>query len=271
MAADSARSHDAVAFRVFCVTQTQWGERIADNLHGFHPPGWEVSRWKAPAALPLVIDDPADFLPGALPAADLVLALGDTPAVAQLIPDIVRLTGAQAVIAPIDRNESLPPGLARQLRGWLQAQGAAVVFPKPFCSLSETTYNYPPIVQAYDNNLIRRFARHFGRPRLTVSVDTSQRVSVALVNRDSACGCAQHVAHGLGGQPVDQAEHAAGMLHHHFPCLASMNQDADYADTLMHVSGHALREAVRAEIKDYLEPVAYLRPHGRVNSESLES
>ncbi len=104
-----------------------------------------------------------------------------------------------------------------------------------------------------------------------LNLQLSQRVSVALVNRDSACGCAQHVAHGLGGQPVDQAEHAAGMLHHHFPCLASMNQDADYADTLMHVSGHALREAVRAEIKDYLEPVAYLRPHGRVNSESLES
>jgi hypothetical protein len=29
----------------------------------------------------------------------------------------------------------------------------------------------------------------------------------------------------LIGLPVDQAVEAAGMLHHHFPCLASMNKD----------------------------------------------
>jgi hypothetical protein len=225
---------------------------------------WKLSRWKAPPNLPLIIDDPADYLPPSLPRADLVLALGDTPAVAQLIPDVARLTGATAVIAPIDRNESLPPGLARQLRGWLERLGVAVVFPKPFCSLTETTYNLPPIVQTYDNAVIRQFAEHFGRPRLTISVDPAQRISLALVNRDSACGCAWFVAHGLGGAAVADAEHQAGMLHHHYPCLASMNQDADYHDTLMHVSGQLLRRAVHGEIQDYLEPTAYLQPHGRV-------
>jgi hypothetical protein len=96
-------------------------------------------------------------------------------------------------------------------------------------------------------------------------VDSDHRLSTLLVERDSACGCARFVAQGLAGCAVADAEHQAGMLHHHYPCLASMNQDADYADTLMHVSGHILREAVRHEIRDYVEPIAYLRPSGRVD------
>jgi hypothetical protein len=266
--AHTAQPAPNAGFSVLIVTQGQWGERIADNVDRHCPAGWTVQRWAAPRHLPLVIDDPADFLPPRLPAARLVLALGETAAVAQLIPDIARLAGAAAVIAPIDRNESLPPGLVSQLDRWLAEMGVAAVFPKPFCSLTETTYNVPPILVRYDNAVVREFARHFGRPRLTLSVDPERRVSLALVERDAACGCAEHVAHGLAGQPAAEAEHAAGMLHHHYPCLASMNQDPDYNDTLMHVSGHLLRQAVHAELADYLEPTPYFRPHGHVAPDS---
>jgi hypothetical protein len=158
----------------------------------------------------------------------------------------------------------LPPGLVNQLRGWLAELGVAAVFPKPFCTLTETTYNQPPITVKYDDPLIREFARGFGRPRLNVQVSADRRVAAVEVERDSACGCARHVAEGLVGCPVDAAEQRAGMLHHHFPCLASMNQDADYHDTLMHVSGNVVREAVKAELKDHIE-IAYLRPTGRVD------
>jgi hypothetical protein len=210
------------------------------------------------------MDDPDDYLPASFPAADLVLALGDTPGVAALISDIVQRCGARAVIAPIDRNESLPPGLANQLRGWLGDLGVSVVFPKPFCSLTETTYNQYPITVAYDDPIIRSFAAVFGRPLFQVSVTAERQVGAVTVLRDSACGCARHVAGGLAGCVVDEAEHKAGMLHHHYPCLASMNQDADYQDTLMHISGHLVREAIKAEIADHLQ-IAYLRPHGRVD------
>lgn len=250
--------------RVLAVTQAQWGERIADNISRNCPPEWTVHGWRAPRALPTVIDDPDEFLPGKFPAADLVLALGDTPGVACLIPDIVQRSGARSVIAPIDRNESLPPGLANQLRQWLAELSVAVAFPKPFCSLTETTYNQPPITVTYDDPVIREFARVFGRPRFRAAVDADRRITTLTVERDSACGCARHVAAGLVGVPVAEAEYKAGMLHHHYPCLASMNQDLEYQDTLMHVSGHVLQAAVKAEIEQELEPVPYLRPHGRV-------
>jgi hypothetical protein len=259
----SSSPSDNSPVRILAVTQGQWGERIADNVAHNCPSNWTVHCWAAPRALPQIVDDPDEYLPPSLPQADLVLALGDTPGVATLIPDVVRLCGARAVIAPIDRNESLPPGLVNQLRAWLADLGAAVVFPKPFCSLTETTCNQPPITVKYDDPLIRKFARVFGRPRFLASIDPDRRVSLLMVERDSACGCAHHVAQGLAGCPVGEAEYRAGMLH--YPCLASMNQDADYQDTLMHVSGYILREAVQAEIHDYLE-IPYFRPLGRVES-----
>jgi hypothetical protein len=251
------------ALRILAVTQGQWGERIADHVHRHCPNSWNVAHWRAPRALPPVIDDPEEFLPGTFASADLVLALGETAGLYQLIPDIVKMAGARSVIAPIDRNESLPPGLVAQLQRWLADLSATAVFPKPFCSLTPTTYNRPPILVKYDDPVIGAFAAHFGRPRFLITVDESRRVSVATVERDSACGCARAVAQGLGGCPVAEAEYQAGMLHHHFPCLASMNQDSDYNDTLMHVSGHILREAVKEEIRDYVEP-AYMQPLGLV-------
>jgi hypothetical protein len=214
-----------------------------------------------------VVDYPEDFLPSAFEPADLIVALGETAGLAQLIPDVVRLSQASAVIAPVDFNEALPPGLIRQLTRWVKQEGAEVIFPKPFCSLTPTTYNRTPLVRTYDNPLIRAFAERFGRPAFGIQVSDG-RIAAVQVERDAACGCAQHVAQGLIGLPVDDAVEAAGMLHHHFPCLASMNQDADYHDTLMHVSGDYLRDAVKNEIRPFLTPTPFLRPSGRVDESS---
>ena len=222
-----------------------------------------VKTWLAPAGLPQIIDDPDDFLPASLPAADLLLALGEVPGLGQLVPDLIRRCGARAAIVPIDHTSATPAGLEGQLRGWLDAMQVAAVYPKPFCSLTESSYNVLRRQVGYDDPLIRRFASAFGCPMFRLTVREG-RVAQAEVRRDSACGCARHVAENLPGTPVDDATEKAGMLHHHFPCLASMTQDPDYNDTLMHVSGHLVRDAVRRELEGFLTPVAYLRPSGQV-------
>ena len=252
------------ALTILAVTQqAQWGDRIADNINRYKPATWRMHRWAAPRALPVIIDDPDDYLPGSLPQADLVISLGETAGVAQLLPDIAKLAKAQAVLVPIDRNESVPAGIVTQLRQWLGEMGVAVVFPKPLCSLTETTINRPPLVEAYHVPLVQQFARYFGQPKFEITVDSDRRIGEVRVVRDAGCGCARYVATGLVGHPVAEAEYEAGMLHHHYPCLASMNQDVDYKDTLMHVSGHALREAVKEQIQSYVE-TTYLQPTGRV-------
>jgi hypothetical protein len=252
---------DDGAFHVLALTQGLWGRRIASNVHACSP-DWEVTTWEAPTTLTNVIDDPDDYLPDAFEPADLILSLGDTPGLAQLVPEIVERTGARAVIAPIDRNCSLPPGLTHQLEGWLAELGVPVVFPKPFCTLTETTYNRPPIQRTYDDPTIARFAARFGRPTFRVAVDEGQ-ISNVEVARQSACGSALYIARNLVGTQVEEGMEEAGMLHHHFPCLAGMDLDTDYLDTLMHVSGNLSKDSMQAAIRAEV-PERYVRPHGHV-------
>lgn len=251
--------------RVLAVTQDLWGERIAANIQANAPPAWSVKTWSAPRSLPPIIDDPQELLPETLPAADLLLALGAEAPLVQLIPDIAAMVGARAVIAPIDNNEALPAGLAKQLRGWLEAQGIALALPKPLCSLTESNYNRTPLVETYEDETIRRFARHFGKPTFSVAVEEGM-IAAVQVTRDSACGCARYVAENLTGVPVEDALEKAGLLHHHFPCLASMKKDLDYRDTLMHVSGNFLKDSLRDEMQEELSQL-YVKPHGFVEAD----
>jgi len=84
-------------------------------------------------------------------------------------------------------------------------------------------------------------------------------IKSAHVQRDAVCGCARHVANGLKGISVEMAEEKAGLLHHHYPCLASMGKDVDFDDTLMHISGNLLKDNIDTQVKpfkiiDYISP-----------------
>ena len=82
------------------------------------------------------------------------------------------------------------------------------------------------------------------------------------MKRDAVCGCARFVAEGLVGISADEAEEKAGLLHHHYPCLASMGIDPDFDDTLMHVSGNVMRDNVADQVKPF-KKIQYIRPGER--------
>lgn len=247
--------------RILAIVTGEYGKRHAANLRAHRPTSWTVAEWEAPSALPLIVDDPADYVPDSLDPADLLLSVPEHRAVAELIPDVARVTGARAVIAPVDNEAWLPRGLARQLRSWLADQGVSCVTPKPLCSLTETQYaTGRRVFVGYDDPLIAAFARHFGAPALLLTVDPHSRiVTAAEVQRDAVCGAARWVADRLVGTSADAAEQEAGLLHHHYPCLASMGIDTDYDDTLMHVSGNILKECVRAQVRPFVT-VRYIDP-----------
>ena len=250
--------------RILTIVQGIYGQRITANIEQGREPGWVVECWQAPRVLPAVIDYPEDFLPEKVPAADLIIALGEHPGVAELLPDLARLCGARAAIVPVDNVAWLPPGLMNQLARWLDDIGVAAVFPKPFCSLTETTYSVHRKTTTYDVPLVAQFARRFGRPTLSMTFDDAgTTVTAVTVERDSPCGCVQYVAQGLVGASVEEATELGGMRHHHFPCLAGMAIDPDYSDTLMHVSGHLLRDEVTRQVKPHMRSPIYLRPEGR--------
>ena len=250
--------------RILAIITGEYGQRHVDNIRAHGPGTWVVDVWRAPTVLPLIVDYPEDYVPESLPRADLILALHEHKGVAELIPEVAAMTEAKAVIAPVDNVAWLPSGLANQLRGWLAQIGVASVFPKPFCSLTETHYNVRRYREAYDHSLIREFARYFGQPDLKLTVDANSRsITATEVLRDACCGCARYVAEKLVGVSADDAEIQAGLAHHHYPCLASMVKDPDFSDTLMHVSGHLLKDNVGEQVKPF-KRVQMIQPAGRV-------
>ncbi|MCP4390039.1 MAG: hypothetical protein GY802_17225, partial [Gammaproteobacteria bacterium] len=166
--------------RILIILTGEYGQRHADNIRKYASDGWQIEIWKAPAAYPLVIDYPEDFLPETLPPADLILSFAEVKGVAELLPDIAEMTGAQAVVAGVDNEAWLPRGLARQLRGWLSNMQVACVTPKPLCSLTQTDYLLARRKRIpYSNPLIAAFARHFGQPDLRLTIDPQSRTITA--------------------------------------------------------------------------------------------
>jgi thymidylate synthase len=250
--------------RILAVISGEYGARHVENIRKHGPSSWSLETWKAPAVLPPVIDYPEDYLPAELPPAELILSFAELRGVAELLPEIAGLCGARAVLAAIDNEAWLPRGLARQLRGWLERMGVACATPKPLCSLTEHDFGVTRRQRmAYSDPLIAEFARYFGQPSFKISVDAETRlITAAEVQRDAVCGCARYVAERLVGLSADEAEEKAGLLHHHYPCLAAMGIDPDFDDTLMHVSGNVFKDDIGAQIRPY-KNIQYIEPGTR--------
>jgi len=229
--------------RLLILIASQYGERIVAHLYQHAPDNWHVMSIPSPMGLPPVVDEAEEYLPAGLLDANLVLYLGESERAAQLLPAIAARTGAQAIIAPIDNAGWIPPGLRGQLTRELRAMGVEIVFPEPFCSLTEDGLGA----------VTGEFAQRFGRPRLNVRIDpATQALAEIVVERGSPCGSTHFAAEKARGLPVTEAIPHAGLICLHYPCLASMQpeQTESGVETLMHTSGKifnaALGEALMA-------------------------
>ncbi|MGD0352839.1 MAG: DUF166 family protein [Dehalococcoidia bacterium] len=225
--------------RVLVAIQGHYGQRIADNIRKCGPAGWKVYTFTFAQDLPAIIDDAGEFLPKELPAADLLISLGEHPGVAQIIPDMVKKSGAKAVIAPADNRTWLPPGLAKQIKRKLESMGVDMVYPVPFCTLTEKDSQNPHI---------KEFAKYFGKPELDIELDKDRIKRVAVI-RGAPCGCTPYVADGLVGIWERDAVEKAGLLHHQYPCLSTMVMDQEFEDTLMHRAGLMTKLAAGKALK----------------------
>ncbi len=251
-----SRSLDTL--RLLVLFQEHYGQRILENIRRVAPATWDVRAWRAPSAVPPVVGDPLKFLPLHLPAADLVLSLGESVGVARILPTIVERVGARAVVAPIDNTAWLPDSLARQLRVQLREVGVSAVFPKPFCSLTDGSYSVRQQAVAYEDPWIGEFTRYFGHPAFLIECEASERsggamrISKVEVERDTPCGCGWAVASQLTGVDVREAVAQAGRCHHYYPCLTTMGVDPALGEPLIQVSAGCMQEAVEAALASCL-------------------
>ena len=218
---------------VFILTSGKYGSRVVNNMskRGLAPS--VVGIHEVPEDLPEFIDDISIYIPDDLPEADLILSVGLYGDINMIIPFIASKTGAKSIIVPIHDPKQIPAGLQMEIES--ETGGARIVFPKPFCSLE-------PVGDKY----IDQFVNSFGKPELEIKADNLIRY--VEVKRGAPCGSTWFVAEKLKNIPVDEAEFEAGGRYHNYPCLASMDVDPQIGDTILHIAGYRIKEAVKREL-----------------------
>jgi hypothetical protein len=239
--------------RILAAVQGDYGRRIVEHLKAKSPADWIIETVTLPRALPMVIDEPEEFVQSGIPDVELLLALIESEGAAQLVPAIARLCGAKAAIVPVDDPSWLPPGLQNQIQREMDSAGVQAVFPRTFCTLTENSTGFRGNAQSYDNEVIDSFAKHFGRPRLTISLDEKgEKITAVNVERGSPCGSTHHAAEKLVGMSVKEAVPRAGLIVHQFPCLASMQQyeiDRGVFEPVMNISGYVMNDEVELKLQ----------------------
>lgn len=240
--------------RILAFVQGQYGHRIVEQLKIHAPEGWRIESLPTPDGLPAIIDEPEEFLPPNVPPADLLLALTQSRMAAQLVTALAKLSGAKAAIVPIDNSAWLPPGLKNQLKRELSGIGVTCVFPKTFCTLTETSVGFRGHAESYQDDYIACFARRFGRPKLKITIDPQSRtIAQVIVERGSPCGSTQFVAQKLVGMSLEKVVPQAGLIAHYYPCSASMQReqiDDSLFEPLMNISGYVVNEDVEQQIRN---------------------
>ncbi|MEE9599704.1 MAG: DUF166 family protein [Anaerolineales bacterium] len=237
--------------QILALVSGEFGLRNVRNIRANAPEDWEINTWQAPPALPPMIDYPEDHLPDTLPPADLILSFAELKGVAELLPEIARLSGAKAVIVAVNNETWLPLGLGQQLLGWLEEMNVVCATPRPLCSLTGHDYGITRLDRIeFESPEIAEFARFFGKPDLNIKVDPeTKKILSADVIRDAVCGNTRHVAEKIIGLSTDEVLDKANLLHKHFPCLTTMTKLDDFDhETLMHESGHQLTDNIAQQI-----------------------
>lgn len=219
--------------RMFILTSGKYGSRIINNIAQKGLASSIVGIHEVGDNLPEFIDNVWEFVPENLPEADLILSIGLYGDINMIIPVVARKTGAKSIIVPIHDPKQIPFGLQKEMEA--EVEGAKIVFPKPFCTL-----------EPVGDKFIDEFAETFGKPELEIEADGL--IKSIEVKRGAPCGSTWFVAEKLANIPVEEAEFEAGGRYHNYPCLASMTVDPLVGDTLMHLAGYKIKEAVKKEL-----------------------
>ena len=203
----------------------------ADLIVGIH---------EFPEDLPTFIEDPEQYLPASFPACELILAIGIHPDLLAALPEIVKKTGAKAVIAPSEDSKKTPAGILEQVRKDLEGMGVEFEAPKPFCALEKTG---KPIIDAFVD-------MGFGKPVVRVELSPDEKMFIGVgVLRDAPCGSTWFVAKKLSWTDVSEYKENVSGAHHSYPCIASMDKDPQLGDTILHKAGYIIRETVEEGIE----------------------
>lgn len=225
--------------RILALTKDWYGQRIFGNVKTRAPEGWLVEEVDfSGVRLPPLVDEPKDFLPENLPETDLILFLAQDAGLIQLLGAAAQKTGAKSALVAVDKTGWLPQGLQHQIDEELARLGVYCAFARPLCSLT------PP-----GDPLVDEFAKNFGLPQVEADVGDGKVKKVSVLC-GAPCGSTHYIAEKLAGISTEDAAEKAGLLLHNFPCMASMTYDNTVKETLMHIAGYKIKNAVKKAVKE---------------------
>ena len=210
---------------------------------------------------PEFIEEPDEYLPKNVPPVDFILVVGIHQDLLSGLPDYLKNKGIKAVIVPIEDPKWVPAGLQTQVLEEFEKNGIQAAFPKPFCSLSTELNEYNQIGFHFTKkrDYINKFIEFFkiGKPIVSFLLSKDgESIEDACVIQTAPCGSTYYIVQQLKAKYFKNGKSGELSLneriskaHHAYPCNASMNQDSILKDSILHVGGYLVRNAIRRELK----------------------
>ena len=209
---------------------------------------------------PEFIEEPEEYFPKNLAPVDFLLVVGIHQDLLSGLPDYLKNKGIKAVIVPIEDPKWVPAGLQTQVLEDFERKGIQAAFPKPFCSLSTelNEYNKIGFHLTKERDYINKFIEFFkiGKPIVSFLLSKDgESIEDTCVIQTAPCGSTYYIVHQLKAKYFKNGKSGELSLneriskaHHAYPCNASMDQDSILKDSILHVGGYLVRNAIRREL-----------------------
>ena len=207
--------------------------------------------------VPDFIEDPEDYLPKSLPQVDFIMVVGIHQDLLSGLPEYLKDKNIKAVIIPVENPKWVQPGLQVQVLEAFENHGIQAAFPKPFCALSKELdeNNKEGFNITRNRNFIKEFIDHYkiGVPIVSFLLSKDGKsIEDTCVLQCAPCGSSYFILQQLKAKYLEDGEvtlnERISKAHHSYPCNASMDQDGILKDSILHVGGYLIRNAVRREL-----------------------
>jgi hypothetical protein len=212
---------------------------------------------KIGANIPDFVEDPEKYLPKSIPQVDFLLVVGIHQDLLSVLPQYSKDNNIKAVIIPIENPKWVQPGLQIQVLKNFENLGIQAAFPKPFCALSKelNEYNKESFNITKNRNLVHNFIEHYkiGEPIVAFLLnEDGKSINDSCVLQSAPCGSTYFILQQLKSKYINNGElslnEKISKAHHSYPCNASMDQDSILKDSILHVGGYLIRNAIRKEL-----------------------
>ena len=236
-----------INFSGFCISCGDACTLCKSGKYGMADDLVSIIEMPDPDTLDDFIDDVEPHIPPDIPEADVAIVVNVHPDIIFGLLPVLKEKGYRGIIGGSERPQELPLGLRTQLAEEAKRIDLEAAFAKPFCALVPDPAM--PTIAAFMKKA------HFGEPRIEILTQRSragkETILAANVIRSAPCGSTWYVAKRMTGLETDQPDlrERISEAHHAYPCTASMDQDPELKDTILHKAGYIIREAVEDAIK----------------------